>query len=106
RPSKMREQHPMVRRGGVSLAGVHLRGPLNKGLTRSGVRRHGTKAAAFLPSFENNAAVAEAVLAKQACRELASARKIYPWLSPPLSSRTMEPTKFLASPNSIRVLSR
>ena len=53
-----------------------------------------------------NAAVAEAVLAKQACRELASARKIYPWLSPPLSSRTMEPTKFLASPNSIRVLSR
>ncbi len=33
-------------------------------------------------------------------------RKGYPWLSPPLSSRTMPPTKFLASPKSIRALSR
>ena len=30
----------------------------------------------------------------------------YPWLPPPESSRTMEPTKLLASPKSIRVLSR
>src|SRR4029077_6479142 len=30
----------------------------------------------------------------------------YPWLPPPDSSRTIEPTKPLASPNSISVLSR
>jgi len=32
-------------------------------------------------------------------------KKNYPWLPPPESSRTMEPTKLLASPKSIRVLS-